>query len=66
MCLTIPARVIKINGQQITIKQGKKTYDVRNFLIPKIKIGDWVLTNANLALNKITSRQAKSLLKLLK
>ncbi|MFA6428412.1 MAG: HypC/HybG/HupF family hydrogenase formation chaperone [Candidatus Buchananbacteria bacterium] len=65
MCLTTPVQIIKIKNNELTVKNGKKIYQVKNLLLAKVKTGDWLLTNANLALSKITAKEAKEILKIL-
>jgi len=58
MCLTSPQKIIKVNGQIGELANGR-TINVA--LIKKPKAGDWVLTNADLALKKITAKEAKEI-----
>lgn len=61
MCLTIPNQIIKIQGKKAFVKKGR-TLDIR--LLPKIKIGDWVLAENGFAVAKVTKKEAEESLKL--
>jgi len=58
MCLTVPLKVKKISGPVAELADGRK---VSIALVKNIKAGDWILTNANLALNKISAKEAKEI-----
>ena len=63
MCLTTPAQIIEIkNG----VAKIDKEMEVKISLIPDLKVNDWVLVHANLALKKITQEEAEEIDKLLK
>ncbi|MFA4871963.1 MAG: HypC/HybG/HupF family hydrogenase formation chaperone [Patescibacteria group bacterium] len=55
MCLTKPVQIKKINGRKAELSDGRQ---VNIALIGKVKTGDWVLANADLAVKKITAKEA--------
>ena len=62
MCLAIPVKVIKkIDQYKYKIEDGRSV-DVS--LIPDVKVGDWLLCHADLAVNKVDAKEAKDILKL--
>ncbi|MBI4709432.1 MAG: HypC/HybG/HupF family hydrogenase formation chaperone [Candidatus Portnoybacteria bacterium] len=63
MCLAIPKKVISVKNGSATIKSSKGTQTV-GLLIGAQK-GDWVLTQNNIAVRKISARQAKEIKSLL-
>lgn len=63
MCLTTPKKIKKVSGQSAELNDGRK---VNIALINRAKKGDWVLTNADLALSKITAKEAKEIRESLK
>jgi len=66
MCLTIPHKIIRLNDQVAivkTAKQGEKQVSVA--ALSDLKIGDWVLVNANIAVQKIDAAEAKEINKML-
>lgn len=63
MCLTIPKQVISAGKTGITVKTAKKTETVGSIL--PVKKGDWVLTQNNIIIKKITDKQAKEINKII-
>ena len=65
MCLTIPAKVVELNGiKAVILRDGiKKEIDVRT--IPGLKAGDWVLYISDIAVQKVSAKDAKEILELL-
>ncbi|MFA5107628.1 MAG: HypC/HybG/HupF family hydrogenase formation chaperone [Patescibacteria group bacterium] len=61
MCLTIPKKILSVDGVTARVKSG--TINVS--LIPRVKAGDWVLVNADLAVRKVPAAEAKKILTLL-
>jgi len=63
MCLTTPVKIKKIKGTEAELADGRRISVV---LIEKPKKGDWLLANANLAVSKITAKEAKEISNYLK
>ena len=63
MCLATPVKIKKIKGNKAEIENGK-TIDIS--LVSDLKSGDYILAHDNLAINKINSKEAKQILKLVK
>lgn len=58
MCLTTPVQIKKVKGSGAEVSDGRK---VNIDLVKDVKKGDWVLANANLAVSKITAKEAKEI-----
>ena len=64
MCLTIPKKVLsKENGRYVVSKDGKDKQKVKSII--KIRVGDFILTQNNVIIQKITKKQAREINKLL-
>ena len=58
MCLTCPKQIIKIKDKEVLLKDCKGRQSKAVTIEGGIKKGDWVLTQANLVLKKITKQEA--------
>lgn len=67
MCLTIPAKVIKIDeaAKKATIESGGGTKEISTAFVPPLKVGDWLLYINDLAVKKISDDDAYELLRFL-
>jgi len=65
MCLTIPAKVIEKSGKKcVILRDGvKKEIDARS--IEGLKVGDWVLYISDIAVQKVSKKDAREILDLL-
>jgi len=63
MCLTIPKQVIAVNKNIVKLKAGKKTETAGHII--SVKKGDWVLTQNDVIIKKVTAKQAKEILKII-
>lgn len=57
MCLAIPAQIISMNNNIARVRVGKGERDVK-CVLSEMHRGDWVLVNADLALEKISKKEA--------
>jgi len=65
MCLGIPGQVIKISGNKAKVKMDNHFHWLDISLIEeKVKVGDFLLSYQDAAINKISPQQAKEVLKL--
>jgi len=65
MCVGIPAKVIKINGKKATVRQGGHLHCIDlSFVSESVVIGDYLLVHQNVAINKISKKEAQQILKL--
>ena len=60
MCLSIPARVDKIDGDMATCTVGESSYNASLELITNenVKVGDYVLIHTGFALQKLDTEDA--------
>lgn len=58
MCLTTPVKIKKVNGQTAELADGRR---INIALVDKVKKGDWILVNANLAVSKISKKEANEI-----
>lgn len=65
MCLTIPAKVTKLEGNFAIIQDSNSTRKVLASFIPDLKIGDWLLYASDTAVRKISEVDAKEIISLL-
>ena len=66
MCLSIPAKIIEINGLLAKASIGGSILDIGLHLVEDIRVGDYVLVHTGFALEKIDEEEAKKTLQLLK
>lgn len=61
MCLATPVKIKKIVGKKAVLDNG---HNVDLVIVKNAKVGDWILCHADLAINKISEKEAKEILKL--
>jgi len=67
MCLTNPVKITKISGNVATAFDSKnKVKKVNISPIQGLKVNNWILASANIAIKKITAKEAAEIKKLLK
>ena len=65
MCIWIPVKIKKINGNSAVASAGGAERIIGIDLTPDVKVGDYVLLHAGFAIEKIDEAEAKETLKLL-
>ena len=65
MCLSIPAKVVEINGNIAEVSVGGTIFKAGLQLVEDVKIGDYVLLHTGFAIQKISEKEALETLKLL-
>ena len=65
MCLSVPAKIVKINGSIAQASIGGSIIDVGLQLVEGVKVGDYVLVHTGFALEKIDEQEARETLKML-
>lgn len=63
MCLTIPLKIKSIAGKTARLSDGR---EVNLALITNPQPGDWVLANADLAVSKVSAKEAQEIINYLK
>jgi hydrogenase expression/formation protein HypC len=66
MCLSIPAKIISVEGETATASVGGAIINVGLHMVDDVKPGDYVLVHTGFALQKISDEEAKETLKLIK
>ncbi len=67
MCISIPYRIKEIKGKQaVVLSPGNKENNVGLDLVENLKVGDWILSLNNFAVQKITASEAREIIKLYK
>ena len=62
MCLTIPGRVVQVNGAMAEVELDGRTDWYNALAQPEVKVGDFVLTHANLIVSVISEDEAQRML----
>ncbi len=65
MCLSIPARVDKIEGDMATCSVGGSSYEtsLEMLTLEEIKVGDYILMHTGFAIQKLDEEEALETLK---
>lgn len=58
MCISVPRKVLKVNGDKVTIDNFQETKDVRSTI--SVKEGDYVLIHNDLIIEKVTKLQVEN------
>ncbi len=58
MCLAIPMKVIRINGNEAVAEVGGVQYHANLTLIPDIKIGEYIIVHAGFAIERLDEEAA--------
>jgi hydrogenase assembly chaperone HypC/HupF len=58
MCFALPLRVISTSQKQATMEDGRK---VNLSMVRSVKKGDWLLVQSNLAVDKLTQKEARAM-----
>ena len=64
MCLGIPMKVIRIEGQFARVKTGGLMRQVNIQMLPRVKRGDYVIVHAGFAIERINQGAALQTLSL--
>jgi hydrogenase expression/formation protein HypC len=66
MCLGIPMKIIKIEGDKAIVKTDGLKREANISLIKNPKVGEYIMIHAGFAIEKIKESEAKKTLKALK
>lgn len=66
MCLSIPAKIVSIEGNMAEVSAGGSLFKAGLHMIENPKVGDYILLHAGFAIHKISEEEAAETLKLLK
>lgn len=65
MCLTIPAKVVKVKGTKAVIQKDDELQEIDIRSIESLKVDDWILYMSDIAVQKVAPEDAKEILGLL-
>jgi hydrogenase expression/formation protein HypC len=65
MCLSIPAKIISIDGTMARVSAGGAMFNAGLHMIENANVGDYILLHAGFAIQKISEKEAKKTLRLL-
>ena len=66
MCLGIPAKIRRIDGDTATVSYGSLEGQASMVLVPEAAVGDYVIIHAGFAIEKLTEKDAEETLQLLR
>ena len=66
MCLSLPAQIIKIEGQMAEVSIGGAIFQAGLHMVENINVGDYILLHAGFAIQKISEKEALETINLLK
>jgi hydrogenase expression/formation protein HypC len=66
MCLGIPMKIKKIKGAFAKVEIGRLTRTINIQMLPKAKVGDYVIVHAGFAIEKLDPHKARETLRLIK
>ncbi len=58
MCLAIPMKVIKINGNEAVAEVGGVEYRANLTMLPNVKIGEYIIVHAGFAIERLDEAAA--------
>jgi len=65
MCLSVPAKVIHIKGDEATVSIGGTEYKANLQMVDDVKVGDYILLHTGFAIQKLSEEDAKETMRLL-
>ncbi len=66
MCLSLPARVLTIEGDMAEVSVGGAVFRAGLQMVDGVRVGDYVLLHAGFAIEKLREEDALETLRLLK
>lgn len=64
MCLSIPAKIVSIEGTMAEVSAGGALFKAGLHMIENAEVGDYILLHAGFAIQKISEKEAAETLKL--
>ena len=65
MCLSIPAKIVSIDGSMAEVSAGGAIFKAGLQMIENAKVGDYILLHAGFAIQKISEKEAAETLKII-
>jgi hydrogenase expression/formation protein HypC len=66
MCLSIPVRIVSIEGKMAEVSAGGTLFKAGLHMLEDARVGDYVLLHAGFAIQKISKSDAEETIRLLK
>jgi len=66
MCLSLPARVISVEGDMARVSVGGAVFSAGLQMVEDVSVGDYILLHAGFAIEKMKEEEAMETLRLLK
>ena len=66
MCLSVPARIVSIDGKMADVSVGGTIFKAGLHMVENVRVGDYILIHAGFAIQKISDKEAQETLELLK
>ena len=66
MCLAVPMKVIKIEGEEAVVELEGVKKEISLTLLDDVRVGDYVLIHAGFAIQKVDEKEAEETLELLR
>jgi len=66
MCLAIPVKVLRIEGQSAEVELGGNLTTADLSLLEEVKVGDYVILHAGIAIQKYDREEAEQTLELIR
>ncbi|PKP22660.1 MAG: HypC/HybG/HupF family hydrogenase formation chaperone [Bacteroidetes bacterium HGW-Bacteroidetes-21] len=63
MCLSIPAKVVSVNGDMAMVSVGGTEYEASLQLLDDVQVGEYILLHTGFAIQKISEEEAIETLK---
>jgi len=64
MCLAVPMKVVEIEGPIARVEEGGVSRSARIDLVEEVKVGDYVIVHAGIAIERLEPREAQETLRL--
>ncbi len=64
MCLSIPGKVISVDGDKAVVSVGGTQYETSLQLLEEVNVGDYVLMHTGFAIQKLSEEEAEETLRL--
>jgi hydrogenase expression/formation protein HypC len=65
MCLSIPAKIVSINGDMADVSAGGAIFKAGLQMIENPKVGDYILLHAGFAIQTLSEKEAEETIRLL-
>jgi hydrogenase expression/formation protein HypC len=66
MCLSVPAKVLSIDGEMAVVSVGGTEYKASLQIIENVEVGDYILLHTGFAIQKLDVAEAEATLELFK